>query len=76
MKRNFPRAKQKAIIKKFQKKARLAKSTDILIFLDYMMFLRKLAIESSTKATEQKSKAIQADHVKDVLKSTLKKCRG
>lgn len=31
MRRNFPRSKQKAIVKRFQGKARLAKSVDILV---------------------------------------------
>ncbi|XP_031571316.1 inner kinetochore subunit wip1-like [Actinia tenebrosa] len=76
MKRRFPRARQKAIIKKFESKARLAKSVDILIFLDYMMFLRRLALEANVQAKENKERTIEAHHINEVLKKTLKTCRG
>ena len=38
MKRTFPRAKQKAIIKKYQTKARIAKNADILVSYMYYYY--------------------------------------
>jgi len=76
MKRTFPRARQKSIIKKYQHKARFSRNADILIFLDYMLFLKRLAAESNLKAQESKEKTLQAHHVNAVLQNVLKSCKG
>ncbi|XP_020612379.1 centromere protein W-like [Orbicella faveolata] len=76
MKRTFPRAQQKSIIKKYQSKARLSRNADILIFLDYILFLKRLASESNVKAQESKEKTLQANHVNAVLRNVLKSCKG
>ncbi|XP_032241930.1 inner kinetochore subunit wip1 [Nematostella vectensis] len=76
MKRRFPRTRQKAIFKKFQRDGRLAKSVDILIFLDYMLFLRKLATEANMQARQEKATVIDDNHVSVSLKNVLKSFRG
>ncbi|XP_073243943.1 centromere protein W-like isoform X2 [Porites lutea] len=76
MKRSFPRAKQKSIIKKYQRKARFCRNADILIFLDYMLFLKRLAAESNIKALESKEKMLHAHHINSVVRNVLKSCRG
>lgn len=37
------------------------------IFLDYVLFLKRLAIESNVKAQENKEKTLQVHHVNGVL---------
>lgn len=76
MERTFPRSKQKSIIKKHQRKARLSRNADILIFLDYMLFLKRLATESNIKAQEERTNTLQAQHVNDVLRNVLQNCKG
>ncbi|KAJ7334362.1 hypothetical protein OS493_014673 [Desmophyllum pertusum] len=76
MKRTFPRAQQKSIIKKYQNKARFSRNADSLIYLDYILFLKRLAAESNDKAQESKEKTLQAHHVNAVLRNVLKSCKG
>ncbi|XP_038056751.1 centromere protein W-like [Patiria miniata] len=76
MKRKFPRSKVKTIIKKTQPNVRLGKNADLLIFLDYMMFIKRLATEANIAAQEQKENTLTAAHVNSVLKDVLKGMRG
>jgi len=50
MKRSFPRAKQKSIIKKYQRKARFSRNADILVrfFESYFKNCGKLVTNGST----------------------------
>lgn len=76
MERTIPRSRLKSIIKKHQGKARFSRNVDILIFLDYMLFLKRLAVEANIKAQEEKGKKLQAHHVNAVLRKVLKSCKG
>lgn len=76
MERTFPRVRQKSIIKKYQKKARLSRNADILIFLDYILFLKRLAAEASIKALEEGERTLKSNHVNTVFKNVLKSCKG
>nr|XP_054772598.1 centromere protein W-like [Lytechinus pictus] len=76
MKRKFPRSKIRAIIKQTCPNARLGKNTDLLIFLDYMLFLRKLAIRANTEAQENRENALSPLHIQNVSKEVLKEFRG
>ncbi|XP_033645175.1 inner kinetochore subunit wip1-like [Asterias rubens] len=76
MKRKFPRCKIKTILKKTQPNVRLGKNVDILVFLDYMMFLKRLSTEANVAAQEQKENTLSADHINSVLKDVLKGMRG
>ncbi|PFX34784.1 centromere protein W-like [Stylophora pistillata] len=76
MKRTFPRARQKSIIKKYQKKARLSRNVDILIFLDYLLFLKRLAAEANIKVQEDRERTLKSYHVNAVFKNVLKSCKG
>ena len=49
MKRSFPRAKQKSIIKKYQRKARFSRNADILVrFFEFVFQDLKLVTNGST----------------------------
>ena len=49
MKRSFPRAKQKSIIKKYQRKARFSRNADILVrFFEFLFQDLKLVTNGST----------------------------
>ncbi|XP_072045679.1 centromere protein W-like [Amphiura filiformis] len=76
MKRAFPRSKLKSIVKKRQSKARLKQTADLLMFLDYMLFLRKLAMEANVIAQRDKEKVLTAAHINLVMKDVLKEFRG
>ncbi|XP_072170630.1 centromere protein W-like [Diadema setosum] len=76
MKRKFPRSKIRAVIKNRHSQLRLGKNTDILIFLNYMMFLRRLAIKANLAAQENRENAVTPIHIQRVAKEVLKEFRG
>ncbi|XP_001061496.1 centromere protein W-like [Rattus norvegicus] len=61
-----------------QKKPRLSleKRCDLLIHLNCLLFVQKLAEESRTNAGESKSGVIKKDHVCAAAKVILKKSKG
>ncbi|XP_046845715.1 inner kinetochore subunit wip1-like [Xenia sp. Carnegie-2017] len=76
MKRRFPRSRLQKIIKSYQKEIKMTKNVDILIFLNYMMFLRSLAIEANLNCQESGQKHLTGTHVENALPVVLKKFRG
>ncbi|KAM8947109.1 centromere protein W [Pelodytes ibericus] len=76
MKRSAPRAAIKAIIKKHKPELRLETNVDLLIHLNCMLFLQRLATESRLKACEERSSVIKPKHVKAIAEMVLKKSRG
>ncbi|KAM4770813.1 centromere protein W [Rhinophrynus dorsalis] len=66
----------KSIIKKHKPNLKIESDTDILIYLNCLLFLHKLTEESRLKALEDKSRRIKPAHVKAVAKAVLKKFRG
>ncbi len=76
MKRTFPKSKVKGIVKQNTQRLNIQKNVDILLFLDYMLFLKRLAQAAELKADEKKDTKITSEHVKDVRKEVLKQCRG
>ncbi len=46
------------------------------VFLDYMMFLKRLSTEANVTAQEQKENTLSADHINSALKDVLKGMRG
>ncbi|CAJ1077175.1 centromere protein W [Xyrichtys novacula] len=51
-------------------------ASEAMIELLTLMFVNSLAEEAKTKAFEEKSETIRAQHVKAVCKKVLKKARG
>lgn len=76
MKRTAPRRAIKAIVKKHQPSLRMEANVDLLIHLNCLLFLRKLAMESRLKAFEEKSSVIKPEHIRAASKMVLRRFRG
>nr|XP_013814512.1 PREDICTED: centromere protein W isoform X1 [Apteryx mantelli mantelli] len=62
MKRTAPRSTLRKIIKKHKPQLRLAANADLLVHLNFLLFLHRLAEEARTNAFESKSKIIKPEH--------------
>ncbi|KAG8582650.1 hypothetical protein GDO81_008148 [Engystomops pustulosus] len=76
MVRSVPRNTVKSAIKKRLPELRLDADMDLLIYLNCVLFLQRLATEARSKATEDRSPVIKPAHVRAVAKVVLKKSRG
>ncbi|OBT67992.1 hypothetical protein VE03_01575 [Pseudogymnoascus sp. 23342-1-I1] len=68
----YPRATLKKIVKAHSRK-NVSKNADVLVFLDYALFLQTLMKEASINAKQAGDRGITAKNVK---KSTLHKFKG
>ncbi|EDN03522.1 hypothetical protein I7I51_08635 [Histoplasma capsulatum] len=71
----YPRATVKRIVKAHSKR-NISKNADILIFLDYMLFMQELMREASIRARRGGEKVISARSVRKVTEGTLRKFKG
>ncbi|EEH03782.1 conserved hypothetical protein [Histoplasma capsulatum G186AR] len=71
----YPRATVKRIVKAHSKR-NISKNADILIFLDYMLFMQELMREASIRARRAGEKVISARSVRKVTEGTLRKFKG
>ncbi|CAL3966503.1 hypothetical protein PZA11_003139 [Diplocarpon coronariae] len=71
----YPRATVKKIVKAHSKR-NISKNADVLIFLDYALFLKALIKESTINAKEAGERGISAKSVKKVTEVALSKFRG
>ncbi|XP_070589570.1 centromere protein W [Erythrolamprus reginae] len=76
MKRTVPRSVLKKLLKKHKPQLRLSGNTDLLVHLNFLLFLFRLAEEAKIKAIEEKSKVIKYEHIVSSAKIILKKSRG
>ncbi|XP_019375859.1 PREDICTED: centromere protein W [Gavialis gangeticus] len=76
MKRTAPRSALRGLIKQHKPQLRLATNVDLLVHLNFLLFLHRLAEETRINAFENKSKIIKLEHVISAAKITLKKSRG
>ncbi|XP_049674009.1 centromere protein W [Accipiter gentilis] len=76
MKRAAPRSTLRRIIKTHKPQLRLATNVDLLVHLNFLLFLHRLAEEARTNAFENKSKIIKSEHTVAAAKVILKKSRG
>ncbi|XP_062981792.1 centromere protein W [Elgaria multicarinata webbii] len=76
MKHTIPRRTMKGLVKRHKPHLRLSANTDLLVHLNFLLFLHRLAEESRTKAISEKSKTIKYEHVVSSAKIILKKSRG
>ncbi|XP_038655690.1 centromere protein W [Scyliorhinus canicula] len=74
--RAVPRSSLLSLLKKHKPQLRHGKDVHIMVHLDCLLFLHRLAVEARTKAVESKSSTIQPNNVKEVAKAVLKKSRG
>ncbi|XP_057219587.1 centromere protein W [Malurus melanocephalus] len=76
MKRTVPRGTLRKIMKKHKPHLRLAANSDLVIHLNFLLFLHRLAEEARTNAFESKNKIIKPEHTISAAKVILKKSRG
>ncbi|KFX90573.1 hypothetical protein O988_06854 [Pseudogymnoascus sp. VKM F-3808] len=71
----YPRATLKKIVKAHSRK-NVSKNADVLVFLDYALFLQTLMKEAGINAKQAGDRGITAKNVKKVTESTLHKFKG
>ncbi|KAL3442638.1 hypothetical protein BJX65DRAFT_286555 [Aspergillus insuetus] len=71
----YPRATVKRIVKA-QANRNLSKNADILIFLDYMLFMQELMREASIRSRKAGEKHMSPNSVRKVTEKTLRKFKG
>ncbi|KAM6185640.1 centromere protein W [Rhynchocyon petersi] len=76
IKRKAPRAFLKRTVKQQKPHLRLEKNGDLLIHLNCLLFIHRLAEESKINACENKCGLIKREHVLAAAKVILKKSRG
>ncbi|KAK2499698.1 hypothetical protein MC885_013143 [Smutsia gigantea] len=76
IKRKAPRGFLKRVFKRRKPHLRLESSGDLLMHLNCLLFVHRLAEESRTNAYENKCRVIKKEHVQAAAKVILKKSRG
>ncbi|KFZ04875.1 hypothetical protein V501_08881 [Pseudogymnoascus sp. VKM F-4519 (FW-2642)] len=71
----YPRATLKKIVKAHSRK-NVSKNADVLVFLDYALFLQTLMKEAGINAKQAGDRGITSKNVKKVTESTLHKFKG
>ncbi|KAF8441234.1 hypothetical protein BGX38DRAFT_1272750 [Terfezia claveryi] len=66
----YPRSVVKRIVKAHTKR-NTSKNLDVLLYLDYVLFLQKLMNEAGIEAKQAKEKAIVARHIRKVQTHVL-----
>ncbi|XP_017343137.1 centromere protein W [Ictalurus punctatus] len=75
MLKKAPRTVLKSHMKK-KSDIRIGKNADLMVQLNLLLVLHRLAEESRIKAFEEKTATIKVHHVKAVAKKLLKSTRG
>ncbi|KAK9332033.1 hypothetical protein V1520DRAFT_336233 [Lipomyces starkeyi] len=76
MGRLFPRSSLRRIVKKNSKNTNISKRADVLVYLDYILFMEELLKESSIEARQAGDKVLRQRHVERAAEITLRKFRG
>ncbi|EAL88437.1 hypothetical protein V6000_002335 [Aspergillus fumigatus] len=71
----YPRGTVKGIVKAHSNRS-LSKNADILIFLDYMLFMQELMREASIRSRKAGEKYVSPNSVRKVTEKTLRKFKG
>ncbi|MCJ1324274.1 hypothetical protein MMC10_000936 [Thelotrema lepadinum] len=71
----YPRATVKRIVKAHSNKG-LTKNADILIFLDYCLFMQHIMREASIHAKKSGQKGVTARNIRRVTEGSLRKFKG
>jgi len=71
----YPRATVKRIVKARSGHS-ISKNADILVFLDYMLFIQELMREASIRSRRSGERGISAKSIRRVTEGTLRKFRG
>ncbi|KAK9486760.1 hypothetical protein V1527DRAFT_437946 [Lipomyces starkeyi] len=76
MGRLFPRSSLRRIVKKNSKNTNISKRADVLVYLDYILFIEELLKESSIEARQVGDKVLRQRHIERAAEITLRKFRG
>ncbi|KAK9376158.1 uncharacterized protein V1513DRAFT_440884 [Lipomyces chichibuensis] len=76
MVRLFPRSSLRRIVKKNSKTTNISKRADVLVYLDYILFIEELLKESSIEARQAGDKVLRQRHIERAAEITLRKFRG
>ncbi|CAN9461556.1 hypothetical protein AA0119_g12924 [Alternaria tenuissima] len=71
----YPRATVKKIVKAHSNR-QMSKNVDILIYLNYALFMQELINEASIKSKQRGERALSARSVKRVSENVLRKYKG
>ncbi|KAI4958040.1 hypothetical protein J4E86_003635 [Alternaria arbusti] len=71
----YPRGTVKKIVKAHSNRP-LSKNVDILIYLNYMLFMQELINEASIKSKQRGERGLSAKSVKRVSEDVLRKYKG
>ncbi|KAL1967280.1 hypothetical protein VTN77DRAFT_3326 [Rasamsonia byssochlamydoides] len=71
----YPRATVKRIVKAHSGR-NISKNADVLVFLDYMLFMQELMREASIRSRKTGEKSISARSIRKVTEATLRKMKG
>ncbi|OWY51416.1 uncharacterized protein AALT_g4702 [Alternaria alternata] len=71
----YPRGTVKKIVKAHSNR-QMSKNVDILIYLNYALFMQELINEASIKSKQRGERALSARSVKRVSEDVLRKCKG
>ncbi|KAK9386493.1 hypothetical protein V1515DRAFT_604796 [Lipomyces mesembrius] len=76
MGRLFPRASLRRIVKRNSKNTNISKRADVLVYLDYILFIEELLREASIEARQAGDKVLRQRHIERAAEITLRKFRG
>ncbi|RYN20894.1 hypothetical protein AA0113_g12104 [Alternaria arborescens] len=71
----YPRGTVKKIVKAHSNR-QMSKNVDILIYLNYALFMQELINEASIKSKQRGERAVSARSVKRVSEDVLRKYKG
>ncbi|KAG9201867.1 hypothetical protein G6514_005284 [Epicoccum nigrum] len=71
----YPRGTLKKIIKAHANRP-LSKNVDILIYLNYILFMQELMKEAGIKAKISGERGVSAKSIKRVREGCLRRCKG
>ncbi|KAH6868853.1 hypothetical protein BKA58DRAFT_387692 [Alternaria rosae] len=71
----YPRSTVKKIVKAHSNRP-LSKNVDILIYLNYALFMQELVNEASIKSKQRGERSMSAKSVKRVSEDVLRKYKG
>ncbi|XP_005154784.2 centromere protein W [Melopsittacus undulatus] len=76
MRRIVPRTALRKMVKSEKLGLRLSACADLLVYLNFLLFLRRLAEEARTNAFQNRSRIIKPEHIIVAAKAILKKSKG
>ncbi|KAF1936788.1 hypothetical protein EJ02DRAFT_459242 [Clathrospora elynae] len=71
----YPRGTVKKIVKAHSNRA-LSTNVDILIYLNYALFMQELINEATIKSKQSGERGISAKSIKKISENTLRKYKG